>query len=59
MGALPILLADQDVDVVLGRWAAAGPRAQAAAERVGHVGVAECGGDPLQAVEQVLRERVR
>jgi len=59
MSVLDILLADEEVDIILRGWATACPGAETTAECVGDVSVPEGGGDPLQTVEQVLGERVR
>src|SRR4029079_14566400 len=59
MSVLDIVLADEEVDVVLGRWATSRPGAETTAECVRDVSVSEGGGDPLETIEQVLGERVR
>ena len=51
--ALRILLADEEVDVVLGRRSAARPRREPAPEQVRDLGVAQRGGRDLHGVDQV------
>ena len=55
--ALGVLLADEEVDVVLGRRAAASPAGEAAAEQVRDAGVAQRRGRDLHRVDQLVEAR--